>query len=152
MGCSLSNVICDIDALIEYQSKILNYKCDALDEIMSSNKNSIIITDRTFIDFIAYTTVWMKQHSQYKLATAFLDSYKNTCEKLQHQYEIDVVYFPINVFSHIDDGIRAGSDTQADIDNIILDVLSDLNRKYFTVSANSPEERATQILDYIRMD
>lgn len=123
-------------------------------------RNSIVLTERTFADIWAYTSLWTwKFHEQGKLtfdeSLKFLTSYTKKCADAQNLIYSAVMILPYmpDVVAWVNDPNRA---KREDVDTVFEDVERFVERKQpigskkLRINTKSVSERADQVETFLR--
>lgn len=132
--------------------------CEADPEL--NHRNEFILTERTFADIAAYTTMWTWRHVDrgnvdLNTGTQFLSSYLTGCAHAHRQIYAATLLLPYmpDVIKWEEDPNRA---SRNDVDTVYEDVERFLERKLpidhkrLTIYAKSVPDRATQVETFLR--
>jgi len=165
---SLARVMDSVDTMIQFQNEVFEQKLrhDAELAAMVSDErhdrdgsqNSVVLTERTFADIWAYTSMWTwRFHEQNKIgfneALAFLTPFTKKCADAQTQVYSGVLLLPfMNHITFEDDTHRA---SRADVDSVYEDVDRFVERKTpnmrkLYITTESVADRATQVETFLR--
>lgn len=152
---SLSEVMSNFNNMTMFQQRILDRKVEHDQKLLS---NDVILTERTFADIWAYTSMWAwRLHDQNKVkfddVLKFLIPYTNDCAAAQNQIYSSVVLVPL--MDHIvfeNDPNRA---SESDADSVYDDIILFINRrtplmKTHRISTKSVSDRADEVQTFIK--
>lgn len=153
-GESLDEIVKDAAKLIEFQTLVLEAKYDRDLYLQSTYKDRIlcIFTERSMVDLAAFAETWKSKTDMKNLDVyaSWVDSrYVPRCLEAQRELNYAVVHLPIGVFNHIDDGVRAKSDTQSFVDKKIREY-SQSAPLFYSVNGSSIQERSDEIVTLFR--
>jgi hypothetical protein len=162
---SLARVMDSPDTMVQFQEEVFKQKYEhdlELNELIGARsmdpKAHVILTERTFADIWAYTSMWTwRFHEQHKLtfneAIRFLTPFTEKCAKAQAEVYSGVLLLPF--MNHIvfeDDTHRA---SRADVDSVYEDVDIFVSRKTpvmrkLYITTQSVSDRADQVETFLR--
>lgn len=99
-GLTLQQVYEDPQLITKFQDELLERKFQ--DEFEAANSDELWITERTYIDLLAYTVANVGRFNQY---SDWLNTYAQRCNELQSTYNL-ILYLPSGKFTIQDDGVR----------------------------------------------
>jgi hypothetical protein len=165
---SLARVMDAPETMIAFQNEVFRqkYDHDLYLALMSddyrhdrdASQNSVVLTERTFADIWAYTSMWTwRFHEQNKIsfndAIQFLTPFTEKCARAQAEVYSGVLLLPfMNHITFEDDTHRA---SRADVDSVYEDVdifvdrKTPLMRKLY-ITTESVGDRATQVETFLR--
>lgn len=165
---SLDRVMDSVDTMMEFQNEVFRqkYEHDLMLSTMSddfrhdrdSSQNSVVLTERTFADIWAYTSMWTwRFHEQNKItfgdALAFLTPFTKKCAEAQAEVYSGVLLLPL--MDHVlfeNDTHRAARDDANtvfdDIDRFVDRKTSSMRKLY--INTKSVSDRADQVQTFLR--
>lgn len=162
---SLARVMDSPDTMVQFQNEVFKQKYEHDLELNDSvgarsmdTKAHVILTERTFADIWAYTSMWTwRFHEQHKIsfneAIRFLTPFTDKCAKAQEEVYSGVLLLPfMNHITFEDDTHRA---SRADVDSVYEDVDIFVHRKTpimpkMYITTQSVSDRADQVETFLR--
>jgi predicted ATPase len=165
---SLARVMDAPETMMQFQQEVFAQKLKRDSELAAmasdqrhdrdGSQNSVILTERTFADIWAYTSMWTwRFHEQNKLtfseALAWLTPYTKLCADAQSQVYSGVLLLPfMNHITFEDDTHRA---SRADVDSVYEDVDRFVERKTpnmrkLYITSETVGDRAAQVETFLR--
>ncbi len=152
-GLPLTEITRDAANLIEFQTLVLEAKIqrDRTMRRMYDGRHMVVFVERSLIDVAAFATTWIKP--ELRNAELYVEwvseRYIPKCLELQSMYD-SVVYLPVGVFSHVDDGVRAKATTQNEVAASILDYARSTPPELIELRETTIEGRSREVLGLFR--
>lgn len=150
-GMALADIVSNLDRVTALQNLVVNKKSEHLARLAAENPHAqYILTDRSPIDFIAYTWLWLAQthaHTDLSHATQlWLNAYVQECLIDVQQGYHAVVYFPANRFAFVSEDNRGSAESQTHHDALITKALAMLEKtEVVTLDSLSVAERLVEV-------
>lgn len=162
---SLARVMDSPDTMIQFQNEVFRQKYEhdlELNDLIAARtmdpKGHVILTERTFADIWAYTSMWTwRFHDQRKMgfseALHFLTPFTEKCARAQAEVYSGVLLLPfMNHITFEDDTHRA---SRADVDSVYEDVDIFVERKTpqlpkLYITTQTVSDRADQVETFLR--
>jgi len=152
-GEPLTEIVKDAAKLIEFQTLVFDAKYEQDKALRSlTGSNLIVLVERSPIDVISFALSW-----KFNTEMENLEVYRDWVDTRYFQRCIDahkelydlMVYLPIGVFDHVDDGVRAKKNTQEKVDRLVS-YLGYSNGAVHEVIGSSIQDRVDEIIDCLR--
>lgn len=145
---SKEGVAINEDGDAEGQEKIFNEYKRLLE---ADDDSKIVVSDRSFIDVLAYTAYLYHHKPSDALADLFLEQYIYTATYFKEHNDVMVYYFPIE-FDLVGDGVRSMNNSfRNEIDTYIsMFANAMVSHENLVRVSGSVNERMSQILDSIK--
>jgi predicted ATPase len=161
---SLDNVTSSWDTMVQFQEEVLLQKRSQDLRLRfgfdgEPGTPSIVLTERSFADIIAYTTYWTwelvdQQKQTFKEAAAWLSRYHQLCVRAQTDCYEGLILLPyMDAVPWEDDPHRASRGTVNNIYGLVTDFAKQGDFTHIptlTITETSPEARVTQVANFMR--
>lgn len=140
MNKSLEEIKQSEDDIIEMQELIFSTKYDRDTEL--SQTNDLIFVERSFADLIAFSITWNTNSEKYNYWLK--EQYLPKCIMAQKIYD-RILFLPSGVFNHVDDGVRAKSDTQHEVSLLIRKYSKKHSKNFKIIKSSNLQDRVLEI-------
>lgn len=156
----LDTVMESWDTMTQFQDEVFRQKFAHDFDLSALEGDDVVLTERTFADICAYTTMWAWRHVDrgnvsFENAIRYLHEYTASCSKAHtdiYSATLLLPYMP-DVIKWEEDPNRAARD---DVDRVYEDVSRFLERKVpinhkkLLITTKSVPDRATQVENFLR--
>lgn len=149
-GAALVDIVNDLDRMMALQNIILQKKSDHLTKLRSANPDArFILTDRSPVDFVAYTCLWIEQNLKEQeppeYVARWLKAYVSECLVDVSQQYSAVVYFPANRFPFVSEAARGSAETHTRHDQLTSKTLAIAHVEVVTLDSVALSDRRVEV-------
>ncbi len=149
-GMALADIVSNLDRVTALQNLVLQKKSEHLAKLRSENPDArFILTDRSPVDFIAYTCLWieqsLKENETPEAMTQWLKAYVSECLVDVSQQYSAIVYFPANRFPFVSEANRGSAETHTRHDQLISKTLAIAHVEVVTLDSVALSDRRVEV-------
>ena len=157
-GAELQDLIKTKNGVIEFQRAILNAKMAREEELLASDYDGIILTERSFADISSYANIWIDDliaNAQIDLeeGSNFKMTFGDICSDYQQVYSALLMLPYMEHVGWVSDPQRATKDKIAAFDvqmETFINLLQPSNVPVFNITAQTINDRAVEINNFLR--
>lgn len=141
---TLQEVYADPKLIMKFQDELLQRKYD--DEVIAYESDDLWITERTYIDLLAFTVSNVGRLNEY---SDWLDEYARKCIAYQSKYN-KIIYLQGGKFGIVDDGVRPKNAVYGSmIDTFISSYLERSESPFVKMNVVDIDKRVDQSVELI---